>query len=120
MREIKFRAWDEWTQKMHYTNLHKTVWAGGKEVSVNTDEGKLEGGFIGMQFTGLKDVKNKEIYEGDIILYNNYGKKGIIVWEEETAKFVCDRVWRDFSYHQTEIEVIGNIYENESLLEEKK
>ena len=34
-REIKFRAWDG--KQMYYSNDTQTVWMGGLEVSVNTN-----------------------------------------------------------------------------------
>jgi len=46
-----------------------------------------------MQFTGLKDSKGKEIYEGDIVSWKAEGAIG-------------------------ELEIIGNIYENPELLKE--
>ena len=94
------------------------------------------------QFTELEDKNGKEIYEGDIVdwtfFYNRIGPnggvtetditlRGVIVWG--TAGFVFE-VWRndfenagwygiaDLNFDpSSDIEVIGNIYDNPELVE---
>ena len=73
-----------------------------------------------MQYTGLKDACDNEIYEGDI-LGGIIG--GYVVWVEKEARFgidVCgetDECKLD-DFLQCDLEVIGNIWENPELLEE--
>ncbi len=63
MRTIKFRTWDEDHKCMTHVGCINFWGDGGiKEVSPG-DERKV------MQYTGLKDKNNKEIYEGDILEY---------------------------------------------------
>jgi len=56
MREIKFRGWDKSIKKMIYPKL----WD-------NSMPSNWQHWYELMQFTGLKDKNEKEIYEGDIV-----------------------------------------------------
>lgn len=78
-------------------------------------------GFEYMQFTGLKDKNNKEIYEGDIIDFG--GLKPIeIIWKDAGFQSkmyggpVIKLTEEGMSYFA---EVIGNIYENPDLVNDK-
>lgn len=76
------------------------------------------------QFTGLKDKNNKKIFEGDIVRYMNKDIM-VVVWNKEAASFVATYSAINFRYCATIIdahiylEVIGNIYDNPELLEDK-
>ena len=131
MRTIKFRVWTG--NRMLYDCGVVTK---GNKILVQ-DKGKLNLS-IPMQFTGLKDVFGKEIYEDDIVKY----KKGIWKVNFDMGKF---SLFSDLSNLSTSIiedsimpkteeqeiadklgvwwtscEVIGNIYENPELLEDGK
>jgi uncharacterized phage protein (TIGR01671 family) len=83
-----------------------------------------------MEFTGFQDSKGKEIYEGDIIDYGYYSKEDdtedlsrpmrfVAKWSQEDSGFVANgRLMTRYQYYA--FPVIGNIYENPDLLEEKK
>ena len=132
MREIKFRAWDNWTSKFvdndnpYHDDL--LIDLDGTLRELCSDEGGMdicradEGRFILMQYTGLKDKNGKEIYEGDVLSYDEpdyasltvvveWGDGGFIIkWLHNNAESPI------FSYPTNLLEVIGNIYENKGLL----
>lgn len=75
-----------------------------------------------MQFTGLIDKNGKEIYEGDIVAYDG-NCVARVEWERGgfLFKFVdgIEHPSPNFWHEPTDepiTEVIGNIYENPSLL----
>ena len=114
MREIKFRAWDKrHNQMVLWIDLADIPYA-RENFFHYTDKEQ-----VFMQYTGLKDKNDKEIYEGDIVKeYRNVSK---IEWNHDYAcfgfyeptsfgrKFITFRV-------KPEVEVIGNIYENGDLI----
>jgi len=78
MREIKFRAWDKDNNKMlvqsTFMSFHVFLLTPDGLVYEN---GKLMD-YVLMQYTGLKDKNDKEIYEGDIVTESF---KGEIIWD---------------------------------------
>ncbi len=72
-----------------------------------------------MQFIGIKDKNDKEIYEGDIISSKNF--KDIMIVENDTfCGFKPFNDIMDYCYsgglEKELIEVIGNIHQNPELL----
>lgn len=73
------------------------------------------------RFTGLFDKNCKEIFEKDIL----FGHAGEDFWEfvefdEERAKWVrtdLNDYKLDLSENVTELEIVGNLYQNEEFLE---
>lgn len=121
-RIIKFRAWDG--DKM---NTHFVV---GRPqavdlLSIMTDEKFAQETYLleewkVMQFTGLLDKSGKEIYEGDI-LEDEEGDIFVVRYTS-SARFVADlHGEKGFAYDEFALDdghwlIIGNIYENPSLL----
>lgn len=122
MREIKFRAWDKLNKEMFNVE------------SINFQERKVYRDIVSyrkfndielMQYTGLKDKNNKEIYEGDIVkLRNNHGM-GVVKYYDEWGAFVIEYtkpkplVVLGMNYYIEDIKILGNIYENSELLGDK-
>ena len=123
MREIKFRAWSEDTREMiqvarldikeetiHYEN-------GIKSINREQELGFWWKPYILMQYTGLKDKNGVCIYEGDIVRYFK-NELAVIVYQNGGFD-IRSLSWRDCDPLQRrlgEIEVIGNIYQNNDLL----
>lgn len=136
MREIKFRAWDSNLSKLEYydnwESLHNALcW-------------RLEGeNYIYdlefTQFTGLKDINGKEIYEGDILKVDYLIEEGRFIFSNLVVKYEPAHFYahhekgnnlENFKYYGFDnshidsdginvdrtVEIIGNIYENSDLL----
>lgn len=118
-REYKFRIWDEEMKKMKYLNdVHDSF---GFKKNGNAFYFNLQAGYSGilMQYTGMRDHKGVEIYEGDIISMEatTPGAPSIVgeVQFEESCYWVVNekqekgvRLFQEGVY----IEKLGNIYEN--------
>ncbi|MGE6602616.1 YopX family protein [Lysinibacillus fusiformis] len=141
-REIKFRVWDKDLKKMHICgeNQHDSIIFSYPENEAhyyNLQNGcgsstDGSGTYELMQYTGLKDKHGKEIYEGDIVEYNDFNslrtgghaEDKIIVgkvafscgmWMVEENN--CGHDLYEGLVNDEELEIIGNIYENPELLE---
>jgi hypothetical protein len=111
MREIKFRAWDSLADVWIENIASQELWFIERPPT-----------YIDiMQYSGLRDKQGVEIYEGDILESGNLHYK--LVWEDGKACELHnkkDKYAPRFTFNYLdEIEVIGNIYENPELLEEK-
>lgn len=72
-----------------------------------------------MEYTGLKDMKGKEIYEGDI-LFESFGEEYFkVVFENGSFRAEVDEYSLDLEDYAHICEVVGNIYENTELMEDE-
>ena len=117
MREIKFRCWYD-------KRMHKVVDIDFSYKRINllgADIISFEQGIL-MQYTGLKDKNGKEIYEGDILIYDE-DEIAIVQYSEVDAMFeiILDNIVTNFSNESSEWwRIIGNIYDNPELLKESE
>lgn len=149
-REIKFRAWDEENKLMIYSDKQPY----GYEWEINKHHGVIcfsfdyvDNDFGGnvyygehlpiMQYTECKDDNDTEIYEGDILKFNQYGDDRDYIARVEFGNPNGEYNWgwqlvfkEPFHLNNSILlwvemagvgcEVIGNIYENPELIKGKK
>ena len=128
MREIKFRVWIKVSQKIaswemikEKKNLHRLI--------ENPE-------YLLMQYTGLKDKNNVEIFEGDIIRSHNsrqgekiedyeviYAGSGFCIKSLKENEIHSKGTLYSFALYSDNIDflkddyIIGNIYEDSHLLD---
>ena len=129
MRDVKFRVWNTETNKMIINVKEmgafalKSIYTIDEFLVIPTDEK-----YPLMQYTGLKDKNNIEIYEGDIVRVIDdvgyYGMGKIIFnlcsfcfeWIDDIESNIEPMITVKKINLNQELEVIGNIYENKELL----
>nr|DAK67895.1 MAG TPA: YopX protein [Caudoviricetes sp.] len=122
----KFRAWLKKEQKMdnyidHISWLEDELYCIGDGITYMVSAEDLEL----MQSTGLVDKNGKEIFEGDIVkmskdVYSEPTYYEVVrhrggAYRLESKQHGCE-LW----LRHTDCEVVGNIYENPELLEDKE
>ena len=110
MREIKFRAWDNRSEKMivfKNADMWDTNWLDDSDI---------------MQFTGLKDKNGVDIYEGDLLKFKATTVNGIFSIVFRNGSFCLSNSWSDYTsfdhyeFSSNNIQVIGNTHENPELI----
>jgi len=129
MRQIKFRAWNIEDKKMYY-DVQKTYdWhydIPEESFGVLLDNEEY---WRVMEYTGLNDKNNKEIFEGDIIKHSmnddhewgglhevKFNLGSFAIWGGNPTGFRGNSA---FNYYPNNVEIVGNIYENPEILKGK-
>lgn len=112
-RDIKFRAWSDRVCQFNYYKL--------EEIGVGIYEGSII-----QQYTGINDINQKDIYEGDIVKYkyqiglsdpNFYERSGEVRFERGCFWVNNTPLWDDSVLNPI---IIGNIFETPELLDDTK
>ena len=128
-RELKFRIWSKVYQEMLYPKGPTKNKDYEEKIYLQLD-GVLMGDFkhtgivncsedyVIQQYTGFKDSKGNEVYEGDIVTYNldhtiyyqqvKWGYDGWVMEDDWDSNPLINNL--------PDIEVIGNIFEQPELL----
>lgn len=128
----KFRAWLKKEQKMdnyidHISWLEDELYCIGDGITYMVSAEDL----VLMQSTGLVDKNGKEIFDGDIVQFEDcytetdflYVNTGIVEWSQGSFTItnrdsveMGDLLDGEF----LDVTIIGNVYENPELLEDKE
>lgn len=139
-REIKFRVWDKELKKMHVCgeNVHDSITFGedGKAYYYNLQNGEgsgEHGDYMMMQYTGLKDEEETEIYDGDLCTDDGVTVLQVL-WVESHHQWGVKVLkgsgtlslgltfplwhWDDCKQNgYRKLKIIGNAFENPELIE---
>lgn len=132
MRTLKFRVWDKQQHKFH-TDKNWGISLDGANIigfsshdSWSDDRGykiALTENLVVLQYTGVNDKNNKEVYDGDILRNELNGNICFVRWAtdmeyagwslarpgEPIGNLFINKIYQN-------LEVIGNIFENPELL----
>ena len=120
MRKIKFRAYRKFFKTMHEVyslgKYYSIIWAdithknGDREiVLMEVPNYELEI----LQFAGMFDVDDKEIYEGDLLKDNRVDEDNIYTVEYEDGGFYAEGLDNEYLWNCLDyLKKIGNKFEN--------
>lgn len=122
----KYRAWDNWRKRISVVDR---IYIDTKGVRLYDDFGEYWRNFRDvelMQSTGLKDKNGKEVFVGDIIKCTRGCLHEVYIEKEYGGTYIggmpavyLKDLREGYAWTEHE-EIIGNIYENPELLEEKE
>ena len=134
-RELKFRYYDEYLKSFRYSDSYEWPTNSEKLYYFFDHANRYAKDGIIQQYTGLKDSKGVEIFEGDVVKYNpdepNTEREGIIEWcdyyhgwairdkqcypESNYGVFSLASPFMSFN----DVKIISHIFENPELIKNK-
>jgi uncharacterized phage protein (TIGR01671 family) len=123
--QTKFKVWDKLAQHMIYPDKgyqqHYILDLNGRFHNLQNGSGGDD--YVVMEYTGLTDSNDKEICEGDILIYKT-GVNGQVLYEVDQGAYIFQ--WKRNGPNQNYINlncdvafesvIVGNIFENSELL----
>lgn len=121
--KLKFRAWMKQFKKMD-NDIGEMHFEDGefKYIGDDVHYKRLPEDIILMQSTGILDKNSQEIFEGDIVSIDT-DEFGLLVVKYETGIYWLtedEQCVEHLSDYYKYVSVIGNIFENKELLEDKE
>jgi uncharacterized phage protein (TIGR01671 family) len=119
-REHKYKAWIFNNRMIEV----KTIYFGTKKIIVKDWFGNSGIDFkdvVLLEYTGIKDYMGEEIYEGDLVMVEDYPHwEGSfkVKWNNENSMYILEDQSGDNEalYEFEKYRIIGNIYQNPELL----
>lgn len=123
--QTKFKVWDKLAQHMIYPDKgyqqHYILDLNGRFHNLQNGSGGDD--YVVQEYTGLTDSNDKEICEGDILIYKT-GVNGQVLYEVDQGAYIFQ--WKRNGPNQNYINlncdvafesvIVGNIFENSELL----
>lgn len=133
--KLKFRAWYVLAEEMineilMISLVRKEIIGkfsdGSTSVPLKFEDKRNGEDVVLMQSTGLKDKEGTEVFEGDILHHQIQTEYTFIVkYDKDNGRWYGDGLSRTYRIDITKeflqyYKIIGNVYENKELLEEKE
>lgn len=129
MREIKFRVWNTLLKKyipddlVHISSDGSFLFGFFSYIKVDFYKYRddiFRGENIAEQFTGLRDINGREIYEGDILIDDTGEPIEYWVVKFSDGGFIGECAGTaEPLFELANLEIVGNIHENSELVEER-
>ncbi len=101
---FKFRTWNTWNKVMHGFKDYKVQ---GKNLC------NVDGPWIFMQCTGLKDCNGEDIYEGDLLEWAEV--RAAVEWCDDDAMYILRETYSYEMDFCNTTKIVGNIYQNPDM-----